>query len=503
MKVTVNGVDKTLKEGATVGDALGPDYVEGSDIAIRLSVERIQQVTDDFEIVMPEGTMVIHLYDTPEAKVFRDGIEEIKNVGIRWITKQIVAMGSFPSDLKRSDEVGTYRENEVFFALGGNDNQTTYVMIARDRQRRAYGAGPSKIGRITVGRHLMNVIKEGEQVVDIRPVTSETSKENVVVTKDKSYPLADGYSVDTRIEVELDEASPASAEQFLIAASKGYIGVSESSGTFMGCRDDMDVDIPVEDIRVREAGSVCVRNEGVGEGHILIYRKRRQLSPSLNVAGHVVRGMPLAARASEGERIAVKTIPPRILSVGMTQKDAEEFLASYGIKQVRQGDTSDDAIVVEQSPEMTLSALSKKDVDTYGVPRGQVYRIRITAEDSSTLHYFNKVTGLSHKPIGRLQVQFAFPGSPMVTFEGDVSRGQDLVPQDKLFKKSRKRDIGITNQSRPHHGLIGIRLIDSNDYGPTGEEPYGTNIVGRFEDDLTDLENLEDDQFIYITEEKI
>lgn len=503
MKVTVNGVEKTVKEGATVGDVLGKDYVPGTDVAIRLSVERIEKVSNDFEIVMPEGAMVLHLYDTREASYFRDHVAVIKQAGIRWITKAIVAFGSFPTDLQQSDEVGEYRENEVFFALGGNDNQTTYVMISRDRQRRAFGAGAGKIGRITVGRHLMNAISEGEQISDIRPVTSETSKENVIVTKDLKYKLEDGYSVESKMVVKLDHGSPASAEQVLIAASKGYLNVHEDTGTFMGCRDDLDVDIPVEKIAVREEGAVCVRNEGEGEGHIMVYKERRQLSPSLNVAGAVVSGMPLAVRAARGEKVAVETDPPRILTVGMTQKAAAEFLAKFGIRQVRQGEADDDAIVVEQSPEQTMAALKGGSVDTVGVPRSEVYKISITATDEPTVHYFRKVTGLWHKPIGRLQVQFSFPGSPMVTFEGDPSRAQSLMPQDVLFKKCKKRDIGVTNQSRPHHGLIGIRLQDSKEYGPTGEEPYGTNIVGRFEGDLPSLEMLDDDQFIYVTEEKI
>ena len=64
--------------------------------------------------------------------------------------------------------------------------------------------------------------------------------------------------------------------------------------------------------------------------------------------------------------------------------------------------------------------------------------------------------------------------------------------------------ICLTNQVRPHCGLIGIRLEDSKEFGPTGEESYGTNIIGKFVDDLDRLmDGLEDDDVVYITEEKI
>jgi UPF0288 family protein (methanogenesis marker protein 3) len=88
----------------------------------------------------------------------------------------------------------------------------------------------------------------------------------------------------------------------------------------------------------------------------------------------------------------------------------------------------------------------------------------------------------------------------MVTFFGDEARAQDLTPQDELFKKCKKGDIGVTNQARPHHGLIGIRLKDSKEYGPTGEEPYGTNLVGRFLSPLDGLDVLDDNEIIYIRE---
>ena len=102
-----------------------------------------------------------------------------------------------------------------------------------------------------------------------------------------------------------------------------------------------------------------------------------------------------------------------------------------------------------------------------------------------------------------MKVQFTFEGLPMVTFYGDENRGKNLYPQDP-FKKVKRGDIGLTNQARPHHGLIGIRLEDSKEFGPTGEEGYGTNIVGKFDDDLDRLmKDLKEEDTIYITEEDL
>ena len=503
MKVTVNGREKTLKEGATLKQAIaGETYVDGSVVAIHLSTDKVTEVTNDFAIVTTAGEMVLHLYDTPEAKLFRNLAQSIKGSNVRWANKELTAFGSFPTEIKNDNTPGSYRRYECFFSLGGNDNHTTYIMVSKDSFSKAYGAGSGKIGKITVGRHLLSVIKEGEQITDIHPVVSETSQDNVVVTKDLDYPLADGYAVSTSVLIKLRENSPKSAEQILVVSSKGYFTVSEGTGTFMGCKDDMDVDMEAESCGVRDAGEVMVRNSGVGKGHILLYKERRQVSPQLNTAGTVQRGMALVSRAKEGDTVTIETDPPRILSVGMTQAEGQKFLEAHGVRQIRKGHTSDDAIIVDQGPEATMEALSKGEVETFGVPRDQVYRINITTDDSETIHYFKKVTGLSHKPIGQLKVQFSFPGSPMVTFYGDEARSQNLYPQDP-FKKCKKGEIGVTNQSRPHHGLIGIRLQDSKQYGPTGEEAYGTNLVGTFLGDLAQMEILDDDQIIYVTEAKL
>lgn len=503
MKVTVNGKEKTLKEGATLKDAIqGETYVEGSTISIYLSTEKVTEVTNDFCIETSRGEMVLHLYDTPEAKLFRQLASSVTGSNVRWSNKSLVAFGSFPTGITSSPEAGQYRRYDCFFSLGGNDNQTTYLMIAKSNFTKAYGAGTGKIGKITVGRHLLDIVKEGESIVDIRPVVSETSQDNVIITKDLSQPLEEGYAINTSVLFKLRHDSPSSAEHVLIVTSRGYMNISEGTGTFAGCRDDLDTDVSPEYHGVRDVGEVMVRNSGTGTGHILVYKERRQISPELNTAGSVVRGMPLLARAKAGDIVAVETDPPRILSVGMTQKAGEAFLAKWGVKQVRTGDTSDAAIIVDQGPEATMEALRTGQVETFGVPKDQIYRISITTDDEPTAYYFKKVTGLNHKPIGQLKTQFSFPGSPMVTFYGDEARAQNLYPQEP-FKKCKKGEIGVTNQSRPHHGLVGIRLIDSKQYGPTGEEPYGTNLVGKFLGDLAEMETLDDEQIIYITEAKL
>ena len=505
MKVIVNGAEKTLRAGSTLKTAIaGEPYVKGALIAVHLSEERVVTETRDFQFETDKGTFVMRLNDTPEAEMWRSNLlDRISEANTRWVTHEIVAFGSFQSDVEVDRGTYSYRTYDCFLALGGFDNHTTYLMIARDNHSGCYGAGHGVIGKVTVGRHILDDLREGDRIHAVRPMMSETSTENVKVTDDLTMKMEDGYRVETNVRIKLDTDSPESAEHVLILTSEGTLNVTESTGSYLSCSDDLDVNIPEEDCKVREAGAVTVRNNGVGEGRMYVYRERRQVMTTHNTAGQVVMGQAIVANAPAGSRMTVVTEPPRALSVGMTQADGQKFLEAAGIKQIRTGDVSDDAIIAEQGPEHTVEALKKGEVETFGVPKDRIFRIQLSDKDQISKHYFKKVTGLSHKPIGMLKVQFTFEGLPMVTFYGDEVRGKILYPQDP-FKKVKRGDIGITNQARPHHGLIGIRLEDSKDFGPTGEEPYGTNIVGKFVDDLDRLmKDLNEDDVVYITEEEL
>lgn len=504
MKVLVNGQEKKLKAGATLKSAIaGEPYVKGSLIAVHLSEERLVSETSDFEIETPRGNMVLRLNDSKEAEMWKARMDAMPGVNARWVTHDIVSFGSFPTDIEVDRESYFYKTYDCFLALGGFDNHTTYIMIARDNHTGCYGAGKAVIGRITVGRHILDDIREGDRIISVRPLMSETSRENVKVTDDLTFPLEEGYSIETYMGLRLDRKSPVSAEHALILSGKGCIDITEATGSFAACSEDLDVEIPVEDVAVRDAGSVTVRNDGLGKGRLYMYRQRRQLSDVHNNAGTVYNGMAILTYASKDSTVTVVTDPPRALAVGMTQAEGERFLAAAGIKAKRTGDVSDDAIIAEQTPERTLEALASGEVEIFGVPKDRVFKVKLSDKDVVSARYFRKVTGLSHKPVGIMKVQFTFEGLPMVTFYGDEDRGKNLYPQDP-FKKVKRGDIGLTNQARPHHGLIGIRLEDSKEFGPTGEEGYGTNIVGKFDDDLDRLmKDLNEEDIVYITEEDL
>jgi len=92
----------------------------------------------------------------------------------------------------------------------------------------------------------------------------------------------------------------------------------------------------------------------------------------------------------------------------------------------------------------------------------------------------------------------------MITFEGNPREAADLIPEATFENVSARGDLGVTNMSRPNRGLIGIRLEESEEFGPTGEERYGTNIVGKLVSDLERLmDEVKDGDILYFRERKV
>lgn len=79
-------------------------------------------------------------------------------------------------------------------------------------------------------------------------------------------------------------------------------------------------------------------------GRVYIYREDRVSTPAHSVLGKVEKGMQLLDMASYNDEVTFKTSPGRIMTLAMTQKEAEEFLKENGVKQIREGLEDDHAV---------------------------------------------------------------------------------------------------------------------------------------------------------------
>jgi putative methanogenesis marker protein 3 len=482
MIVTVNGEETDAKDGATLSDVVkGRTYRAGTTVAVLRPPRVVRTETREFEIVTPKGVMVLELNESEYADLFRDIFTQVVGKGIRWQTSKVLAVGSFPTELPVVHGPTRYSKYDCFFALGGFDARTTYIMVAKLEHEGQYGVQGGVVGRITSGRHILHELSEGEEFLDIRPKVRERKEYEAFATEDLSLPAEDGMTVETFVGVHLDERSPVSCEHLLVVTGPGMMSVTDRTEAYSACSANLDVSLVPEHSTIRDEGAVTVRHEGTGTGRIYIYKSRRQIATSHNRVGTVTNGLELMRLAPQGAMLTIVPDPARVMAIGLTQAEGQRFCEGRGLKAVRTGDGADDAVVVEQDPELTIEALAEGTVEMFGVRPEKIFDVVIHEDKApQSARYFRKMTGLNHKPIGTIKVYFTYPDMPLVTFEGNAGVAMDLVPENPFQDEAVRGDIAVTNMSRPNRGLIGIRLDASDEFGPTGEERYGTNLVGRF-----------------------
>ncbi len=503
MKITVNGEQTEIAAGATLKELVEiATFNPDTQVAIVRSSKELRSETDEYEVTTDKGAFVIHVEKGANGDMFRIIRDDIADRTVRWKTSKVLAMGSFPTDLSMDNSVQMHSKFDCFFALGGFDNQTTYFMIAMSEHDGSYGVLGEKIGRVTRGRHTLEGMDEGDRILSIEPVVLEYSEKDAFIVEDLGFSLEEGMLIETVVDIELNSSSPLSAEHLLVMVRDGTFNVDEKTSTYAASTRRMEENMVAEDVKVRDAFDVTVRHQKEMTGKIYFYLKRRQVSEDHTLAGRVTNGRELMRLAQAGGRITVRTNPSRVMSVGMTQQEAVSFLDEFGVAQIRSGNTDDNATIVKQEPELTIDAILDGKVTTEGIETSRIFQISLTDEMSpKSAEFFRKVTGLDHLPIGRMKVHFTYPGFSMVTFEGSRDLGKRLGPEEPFGPICKRNEIGVTSMVRPNAGIIGVRVTDSDEFGPTGEERYCTNMVGRFLGDLDImLEGLKEGDVVYIRE---
>lgn len=486
MRAVVNGKEKELPDGATVAQAIiGEPYVPGSSVALIRPLDAQRKLTNEYMVKTPRGCFIIELNGSVFAEAWKRLYHDVVGRNLRWQTSRLHAFGSFPTQLEKSRGASSYKRYDCFFALGGYDVNTTYFMIARVDMSDDLGLKDAVFGRVTRGRHILDLLDEGDVIEHIEPVVLRMTSQDAYPATDLNVPVEEGMMIETFVGVKLDERSPLCCEHFLVVTGEGSLPIDEKGFSYSASEANMDTSLGQEHSEVRRPDTVTVRHKGYQAGKIYFYNQVRQLNRSHNTVGTVTNGHNLVHLVPLKGRVLVQPDPTRIMTIGKTQAEAQKFLESLGKVQKRTGDTSDDAIIVEQEPEMTIYAAKEIEIETLGIPSGKVFPLTMDPEASPwTVRYFRKVTGMDHKPIGTMKVHFTFEGMPMITFEGDPKLAADLYPERTFEGRSVRGDVAITNMSRPQRGLMGIRLEESEEFGPTGEETHGTNMLGRFVGDL-------------------
>jgi putative methanogenesis marker protein 3 len=467
--------------------------------------KEVERHVNKFKLKTTQGSIIIEiLSDAPEVLVetWKDQYKQFSKMGVRWTTSQEVAIGPLKTELIPSMEKFHYNRWDVLFSLSGFTADATHLVFSKGDHEATYGAPSDNRGvfaRVIGGKRTIMKLTDDDEVLKVKPVMERESIIKSAAITNLETLLEEGNQVFTYVLVKPNSKSPQSVEHFYALQESGKIRVDYDSNTFVGFYALQGLEKGSEHIDQRKRGAITLRNRGKGVGRVYIYREDRVSTPSHSVLGKVEKGMQLLDMVSYSDEITVQTFPERIMTLSMTQKDAEEFLTEKGVKQIREGLQDDQAVVVRQEPHYTMDIIAQGQVKTYGIPEEDIVHVKLDQNAPRSTWYFQKITGLLDSPVGSLNVHFAFPGMKLLMFKSVPKESKGLIPENTPKDVVESGQIGITNMSRRHIGMVGVRFENNNEFGPTGEPFQGTNIIGKVVRGMENLEKYKEGDTIYVT----
>lgn len=509
MLIRVNDQEVELEDGSTIKDAIlaaNAPYQEGSILTLIQGTEEFESHINKYKIKTDQGSIILQMIENSDSeeiiKLWKTRYKEFANATIRWTSSEELAIGPISTDYEPTREEHQYKEGDVVLSLAGFSKDSTHIIFVKEDHKATYGVPNYNKGifaTVVGGKRTLEKLTNRNVIKSIEPLAERSSLTKSKTITDTNTKLEDGNQIYTYALIEPLNESPESVDHFLALTKDNKIEVSYDTNTFLGFYQLQKIQKTPELIEQRKRGTVTVRNTGAGIGNIYIYREDRVSTPSHTVVANVTNGMEVIDIAKEGDKITVKTNPERIMTLGLTQKEAEEHLKKHNIKQIREGLTDDDALIVEQNPRYTMQIVHDKEVKTLGIKPDKLIEIEFTDKAPRSVWYFKKLTGLLDAPLGSLKVYFAVADMGLVMFKGDESEATGLRPENNP-EKYIGGTIGITNMSRKNVGLIGVRFDDNDEYGPTGEKFNATNIIGKITNGIENLKKIKEGDTVYVIE---
>lgn len=502
ISIEINGQKLEIKDDLLLKNALEiakTFYIPGTTTGILKTSGKKEEATSEYKILTTKGELKIELFG--DSTLWTKFSHFFKDLKAHWESRYAIAFGPFETDITVERSEQKYNRYDIFLGTGGYDQKNSYLMIAKDKHVSDYG-GPkgAVLGKVISGKNIIANLKQGDTLLKIEPVIKWETLLNKITTEDLNTPLEDGMKIFTYFNVDLINESPEGAEHFLALIRRKTFHVDTFSNSFISDNALKGEGCPYEHWDARSEGSVVVRTDGQGNGRVYIYKEDRTSSPVHSVVGHVSHGIELIKIAPLNSTLAVVANPERVMVQGMTFIDAEKVLNLRGLKLERRGYTGDDAIVVEQVPDTTIGIIAEGGVTALGVKADKIINVKFYDDLAPiTLDFFRHSLRLKDRPLGPLPIIYTYENTFLFRPEKEAQTYKEINPENTPKGKIKAGEIGITNQAAKRYGMVGVKLMDDDKYGPTGEKFECTNIIGKVLEPER-LKGMKTDDIIYIRE---
>jgi putative methanogenesis marker protein 3 len=489
----------------TLLSSIVPDKDPRCCIAVIRPATRESARTASFRIITTQGEITIE--PTGDGPGILAMLASGEPRAIHWHDRYSASFGPFASGIGPARRPHLYERGDVVLGCGGYDPKHSYLIFSKMRHSADFGADTTGgvIGRVVTGMGVIDRWKTGDMITGIEQVISWADTSRSFTTNSNDLVLEDGMEIISHVSVRaagyekdrIDTTMAESVEHLLLTFEEGLFHVGRSGSTHIADIRMSGTDVPEENRLPRREGLVTVRTRGRGKGSIFMYTTDIPASAAHTVVGQVTRGIELVRLAKEGDVFRLEIDPPRFDLVGLMLPAAEQAAIAKGIRLVI--DTREaDRVVVDQTPETTLECLAAGEVQISTVPLSQV--IDITLDDihaPASCEIFRRLTGLHLHHVGSLPLFFHF--EDVYLFKPSVPKDVNIVPENVPSDTVSAGTLALTNDSRRGAGLVGVRITDNSEFGPTSEPFEGTNLIGKVLD-LQKLGEFKETDIVFIRE---
>ena len=509
--LTVNGEAVTVKKGTALSSLL-PNHPKGAAVVLLKPKTASSEKTSRMRLKTTAGDVIIELFKgetLPEASFPKTPGDSLK---IHFEDKNTAAFGPFPTSFVPAMQEFRFPRGAVFVGSGGYDSKRSYLMFSRNEHKADHGtaAGGAVIGKVIYGLGIMDRWRHGDKILEAEQVFSRVDADNAEIITDLSRKAEDGMQVFSKITItaegyaenpaEIRTETAESVDHLLFVLKDGRYAVDRSASTCIRDHTEGKLAVPQELQSARREGAVTARTAGKSSGAIYIYTSDIQSHPAHTIVGTVTAGIELARFAAPGCTLQTEVNPPLLDLRGMLLKDAVAAAKSRGLKVMADNRDVESRVVIDQKPAYTLEVLKEGKVSLYTKSLDEVIDITLDYENAPlSVDLFRRVTNLKRYPVGTMP--FIFNDGEMYLFKPQFAKGINIIPENCPKKTPAKDALALSNDSRPAQGMVGVRLEENAEFGPTGEPFSGTNIIGRVID-TEKLSKMKEDTVIYIREVK-
>ncbi len=514
----LNGKKKELASEMTIVKGIKSNnapYSENCLVIVKIPEKKKvldKQMHKDYFLETTKGRITLTL--DQKSPFFKDLIRSyygFEGIKVGWLSKDVVTFG--PIDMsfinsKASREPRDFTKWDIFLSFGGNDPANTHLCFSKRDHNGLYGTPDDPlngiIGRVIQGGHIIPMLRKVDSILTFTPMTQSRKRVLHLRTDElKQELIIPGMEIFTYLDITFQNDAKKSVDHFLSVINSGKFVIDEASSMYIKNSKFRGARVPTENSVFRQEGAITTRNKGNDTGSIYIYKNNTSFSSSHNVIGRIdPNNLPLIESANPGDKLLVKTHPVSLNFIGKTQLYATNYLAQHNIPHKRVGDETDDSIIVEQRPINTIDVWIEKTCVTLGLSASKIIKIKLYPDKApKSITHFKRHLNMLYQPIGKLQV---LENLKMLMLFIPLSGVESIeaVPRENQLDCAPEGAIGVTNALRRLTGSIGIRLEESDIFGPTGEALEGSNIIGQIVSGLEILKNLDTGDMVWFMEAK-